>query len=493
MKNKPKLLFWLNGFFLHFSLAYYLQSQMNADFFGIVDINSKPKKFFEDQKLVDFKKNWYFHDHIDLNQKKPDIQYLMNFEKKYNINLWNLVINERFFYKHNPFYKFEKEEILSILEQELKLFETILDEVKPDYFLTYDPVFHHQKLFLDICKIRGIKILSMHFTGIKNKVIIAENASTLDFDKNSLECLIPNKIITSKNESYDDIWHKYMVDKTPKIKNKIIALLQYLRTNDSELIKTNFMYAGRTKFNVIKDLLNLELKKKSRSNFLQKFSVSSPNLKIPYVYFPMNIVEEMNLLHYAPFYTDQIEVIRHIAKSIPIDYVLYVKEHKGAGLRGWNEIDYYREIIEIPNVKLIHPTFDNNLLLQHSKLLVTIRGTTAYKAVKYGIPSIIFGSQPFEIIPSVFKVNSLLELPNLINKIIDKPVDASYYKKYEQLIDNLGCNFDMFYYENLRNKTFFSGNILSNVEINENNMHDFLENNKKFFSELLIKHLKILS
>ena len=86
-----------------------------------------------------------------------------------------------------------------------------------------------------------------------------------------------------------------------------------------------------------------------------------------------------------------------------------------------------------------------------------------------------------------------MELPNLIHKIIDKPVDVSYYKKYEQLIDNLGCSFDMFYYENLRNKIFFSGNILSNVEINENDMHDFVENNKKLFSELVIEHLKFLN
>jgi hypothetical protein len=51
----------------------------------------------------------------------------------------------------------------------------------------------------------------------------------------------------------------------------------------------------------------------------------------------------------------------------------------------------------------------------------------------------------------------------------------------------------MFYYENLRNNIFFSGNILSNVEINEHDMYNFVENNKKLFSELLIEHLKILS
>jgi len=493
MKTKPNLLFWLNGFLIHFSLAYYLQSEIDANFFGIVDINSKPKKFFESQKLVNFKKNWFFHNHIDLNQKNPDLEYLLDIEKKYNINLWKIALNERFFYKHNRFYKFQKEEILSILEQELKLFEKILDEVKPDYLLTYDPVLHHQKLLLDICKFRNIKVLSINFTGIKNKIIIAEDATTFDFHKDSLKILDQNPKSFSKNESYDDIWQKYMIDKTPKLKNKIIALSQYLRTDDSELVKNNFMYSGRSKFKVIKDTLNLELNKKNRSNFLQKFTISSPNLKNPYVYFPMNIVEEMNLLHYAPFYTDQIEVIRHIAKSIPIDHMLYVKEHKGAGLRGWNEIDYYKDILEIPNVKLINPSFDNNTLLQNSKLLVTIRGSTAYKAVKYGVPSIIFGPQPFEIIPSIFRVNSLLELPNLINTIIQKPIDTSYYEKYEQLIDNLGCSFDMFYYENLRNKVFFSGDILSNVEINEHDMQDFVENNKKLFSELIIQHLKFLN
>ena len=90
-------------------------------------------------------------------------------------------------------------------------------------------------------------------------------------------------------------------------------------------------------------------------------------------------------------------------------------------------------------------------------------------------------------------MNSLLELPNLIDKIIDKPIDNSYYEKYEQLIDNLGCNFDMFYYENLRNKKFFSGDILSNVEINEHDMQEFIENNKQLFSELVIQHVKFLS
>lgn len=495
MKSKPKLLFWINGFFLHFSLAYYLQSQLDADFFGIVDINSKPKKFFQNQNLVDFTKVWYFHDNIKKKYNNIDLDYLSKFEETYKINLWESVLNERFFYKHNRFYKFNKNEILSILVQELKLFESILDEIKPDFFLTYDPVFHHQKILLELCKAKGIKILSIFYTGIKNKVIIGENGATLDLNQDSLENLPENEIYQQDNEknSYDLVWNKYLQEKTPKFSNKVIALLAFLRETDSSLINTNFMYYGKSKIKTMADVLNLELKRRLRFNFLQKTTNLSPDLDIPFVYFPMNVNEEMNLLHYAPYYTDQIEVIRHIAKSIPIDYLLYVKEHIGAGLRGWNEIKYYKEIIEIPNVKLIHPNFDNNILLANSKLLITVRGTTAYKAVKYGKPSIIFGQQPFEIIPSVFRVKSLSDLPLLIQRALDCNVDVTYYKKYEKLLDKNAFKFNMFEYENIRDKTFFSGRILSNVTIHENDMINFLTKNKKMFLDLVDEHLKLIS
>ncbi len=172
---------------------------------------------------------------------------------------------------------------------------------------------------------------------------------------------------------------------------------------------------------------------------------------------------------------------------------MYVKDHIGAGLRGWNDIDYYKEILEIPNVELIHPQFDNNTLLQKSKLLITVRGTTAYKAVKFSVPSIIFGKQPFEIIPSVYRVDSLTELPRLIKQALQDKVDSSYYEKYEELIDDRAFEFNMFDYENIRNKIFSSGGILSNVEIYEKDMIGFLTDNKQMFSNLTNEHLKSIS
>lgn len=494
MKTKPRLLFWLNGFLLHFSIAYYLQSQTQADFFGIVDINSKPKKFFQNQTLVDFKKIWFFHDHIKKPLQNADLNYLSNFEKKYNMDLWKLAINERFFYLHNRFYKFTKQEILSVLEQEIKLFESIIDETKPDYFLTYDPVFHHQKLLLDLCRKKGIKILSIIISsGIDNRTLIVEDGATLDLDPNAIINESFNKKITAnENSSYDTVWQNYLKKRNASFIDKLTALKDYLLDFDSQLVESNFMYYGRTKFKVVKDALNLELKRNHNYRFLQKNSILSPELTAPFVYFPMAIEAEMNLLHYAPYYTNQIEVIRHIAKSMPINYMLYVKEHPGAGLRGWHDINYYKQIIDIPNVTLIHPQVDNAILIKNSELLITIRGHSPLKALKYGKPSIIFGEHPARILPSIFTVDSLNSLPELIRKALKHKVEPLEYEKYVELLSDRLFEFNMFDFENKRDEAFYSGSILSNVPISNKDMIEFLNRNKEMFSGLLNAHLKII-
>ena len=252
------------------------------------------------------------------------------------------------------------------------------------------------------------------------------------------------------------------------------------------------MYYGRSKFNVTKDALFLEFKRKRNYNFLQKLSVSSPDLHTPFVYFPMNVDEELNILHYAPYYTNQIEVIRHVAKSIPINYVLYVKEHIASELRGWKDPSYYKQIMDIPNVIFINPLFDNNVLLTNSKLVIAIRGTTALKAMKYEKASIVFGEQAFQIMPSVFKVDFLNSLPTLIRKALNHKVNSSDYRKYEELLGDRAFEFNMFEYEINRDKNLFSGGILSNILISNKDMINFLDKNKDLFSGLLDAHLKII-
>ena len=182
MENK--ILFWLDSDLFDFVLAYYLQEKTNADFYAIIAITNKPKKFFKNQKLVDFKETWFYFDHTTKRQTKPDHNYLSAFEKKYDLNLWELATNERIFHRFNRFYKFSTEEILLILEQECRLFEKILDNVKPNFFITKETIQHKDQILYKMCKKIGVKILMLSQPGVGYKCIISSESRKFDSTKN---------------------------------------------------------------------------------------------------------------------------------------------------------------------------------------------------------------------------------------------------------------------------------------------------------------------
>lgn len=495
---KKKLLFWTNVFMLHFSLSYYLQQKLDDDFYAIIDVPSKPKKFFQNQKIVNFKKTWDYNDQIKKTSKKPDLEYLKKFEKKYKINLWKMAINERHFYKFNRFYKFTNQEILTILEQECKFFEKILDEIEPDYFLTYDPPFHHSKLLLEMCKSKGVKILCLYFTRIGSTTILAEDGGTLDFpqnidtvelDKKEEDRLKEKYILNKKTKSYSTLTKNYKNERGATSTDKLKALIDYILISDSKNIQSNYTYYGRTKFKVILDTLGLSIKRQIRANHIQKNQRKTVDLNIPFTYFPLNIEEELSMLHYAPFFTNQMEVLRHIAKSLPINHKLYVKEHTFAEFRGWHKISEYEEMMDIPNLILVHPSYPSDKLVKHSKLVVTVRGTASFDAAIHNKPSIIFGDIPFTILPSVYKVKSLTELPSLIKTALETPINPQNVLKYFKLMEERSIDFSMMDYEVIRNNQFYSGNTLSDVDISEKDTKEFLDRNSHYFESLIKSHL----
>ena len=148
---KDKILFWLDAELKQFTIAKILQEKHNADFFAIYDLNHHLKKSFEKQTIVDFKRVWYYWDNYKESLTKPDLEYLKKIEEKYKINLWQIAYGERLFYEYNSFYKFDRNEILNILEKDCKFFESILDEVQPNFLIIKPPDFHRSHILAEIC------------------------------------------------------------------------------------------------------------------------------------------------------------------------------------------------------------------------------------------------------------------------------------------------------------------------------------------------------
>jgi len=165
---KDKILFWLDVNLVYFGIAKYLQEKLNSNFYAIIDINNSTKPFFQNQELVHFKKTWFYRDHIKNLDEPLDLEYLKKFEDRYSINLWNSAYGERLFVDYNNYYNFTDKEILKIFEMDIKLFENILDEIKPNFLIMKVTDNHQNHLFHEICKFRGIKISKTYWRTTKS-------------------------------------------------------------------------------------------------------------------------------------------------------------------------------------------------------------------------------------------------------------------------------------------------------------------------------------
>jgi len=487
-----KILFWFSGDLTPFCLAYYLQKKIDSDFFAIIDTYDKPKTFFKNQQLVNVNKSWFYHDYFQ-KMTKPDLLYLDNFEKKYDINLWELAINERIFYRFNEIYKFSNDEILSILEHECKLFENILNEINPNFLIMSEPTLHQHELLYKMCKKFGVKILLYNRPNI-SRCIISENPRKLD-NKINFDNLPASNRTFDELLSYRKSLNYFGSIKTfrNKFKSSNLELFKsFLKFTftENQHIKTYYTHRGRTKIKVLKNEIAKKLKRKFRNRFINKNFETKINLKENFVYFPLAVDEERNLLISTPFYTNQIEIIRHIAKSLPPGFKLYVKENPAQKIRYWRNISDYKQIMKIPNVSLIHPSFSAEKIYEHCSLVITIGGSSGLEAAFYQKPSIVFADLGYVILPSVTKLNRIEELPTLIRESLNKEVNSIDLDKYLTLLHDNSFDFNPLDLQNRYDEFFYFGGHYQSVDISEEKMKYFLDDNKKTLQKLAFEYEK---
>ena len=481
ISDEKNILVWLDFdayAYVNFGIIAALSKLDKFNFIGIVT-NHENLSFFQNQQIIPFKKLIYYPD-CYIHKSTFDLDKLKNFEKKYDLNLWLDVYAERSFYKYwTEFHKFTKEEILSIIENSISFFVDILEKFKPKLVFMQQPGENISNLLLyRIVKKMNIKILMPNLIHTHNKIIISDNIGSreiVDEYKRIMkdytnESIIYDDEFIKKSNAIETINIQLKFKSNTTFSQKINHYIKRLSHNPEPVYKN----IGKTKLKMIKYKYQNHFEIKKRKQFLDNKSIKSIEDK-KFVYYPLQSEPEAKVLTESPFYSNQIALIENIAKSIPIDLILYVKEHPVQKTKLWRSIEDYEKILALPNVKLVHPSVNSQELISKSKGVVVINGSVGFETLFHKKPLILFGDEYYDELSMVTKIKSLTTLPEVIsNALSNFKFNNKELNALMQAVNNRTIS--IHYVSIIKD-----GVVLSSIQRNENDFNLTIKHFEKFY------------
>lgn len=113
----------------------------------------------------------------------------------------------------------------------------------------------------------------------------------------------------------------------------------------------------------------------------------------PFLFVPLQLQPESSIDVYGNALSNQIEIIKATARLLPFDWEIWVKEHPHA--IGDRPPSYYRELLCIPGVRLIHYDEDSMALIRRATMVASVSGTACMEAGILGVPAITYAPMFF--------------------------------------------------------------------------------------------------
>ena len=464
--------------YVNFGIISALSKLNKFNFIGIVT-NQENLSFFQNQQIIPFKKLIYYPD-CYIRKSTVNIDNLKKFEEKYELNLWLDVYAERSFYKYwTDFHKFTKEEILSITENSISFFINVLEEFKPKLVFMQQAGENISNLLLyRIAKKMKFKILMPVPVHTHNTIIISDNIGGREITDEFIKLM---KNFTDESNIYDDEFIKksnlietvnvqLTFNSSATFSQKINHYIKRLSQNPEAVYKN----IGKTKLKMIKYKYHNYFEIKKRKQFLDNKSIKSIEDK-KFMYYPLQSEPEAKVLTESPFYSNQIALIENIAKSIPIDLVLYVKEHPIQKTKLWRSVEDYKKILAIPNVKLVHPNVSSQELISKSQGIIVINGSVGFEGLFYKKPVILFSDEYYDELSMVTKIKSLTTLPEVIsNALSNFKWNNKELNALMQAVNTQAISVPYF-------SIIKDGVVLSSIQRNENDYKLTIKHFQKFY------------
>ncbi len=398
-------------------------------------------EFIREQKDIDY--NTILVDH-ELHKKHTDVildlEFIKKFEEEYSMPpLWHYLYADRKLMMSigpkeettttiDPLYSHE--DLLRSFQVRARAIEDMLKKEMPDFIVFFaigalgHMILHH------VAKKLGIRTFGIDFPRVANLVCLSESYNTLTGVEKTFKRFVVNPndeelkkaddfIKHYRNtgslrlEYYETFMKNFLKKKSLLHPKNAIRSFKYLFTLTGNYWRNRKLFVyGETSQSPFRFIAH-KFKRRYRVFRGVRDMVSKPDYSTDYVFFPLHYEPELALILLAPYYFDQAQLIAQIARSLPIQYKLYVKDHPA--MKGRRARSYYKSLLKIPNVVIIDPSVSSFDLIKGSKLITTITGTVGWEASMLGKPVITFGNVFYNVLSFVKQVGKIEDLPNLVN------------------------------------------------------------------------------
>ena len=308
-------------------------------------------------------------------------------------------------------------------------YEKIFESGKTTHYFTTGIAYTYNLVSFQVARKRNIKHISFYGTRYDNRTAISLDIKNTfnEVDKHyqnySFDKVSPKMYGRVKGFINRPIQPAYMKNainassiKGVFIKEFFIRANQYYFSN-----KHKYDFFTRSPLELSRFKLNKILQAK-KINAFHNNVFDKPNYKDRYFIFPLHMQPEASTLILSPFYVDQKTTIINISKCLPLDTIIYVKEHKSA--LGQHSLGFYKDLKKYANIKLI--SYRENMfdLIKHSLGTINLSSTVGFESLFLKKPAVVLGDVFYNSTGLVFKVDSFKELNEVLEKVSKEGFDV---------------------------------------------------------------------
>jgi len=400
-------------------------------------------EFLKKQKDINYTSLLLDEDiHENYKNEVIDWEYLGKIEKEYGVpNLWPYIAIDRVVMSNQLVreYPYDKspyayEEMVKIFQVKAKAIINFFEKEKPNVVFSTVVASISSMLLYYVAKKKGVKFLLSDSTRIKGGCTLTEDYKRYTYVEKEFNELMAKRKKSQKTQEAREFLKEFRSEPTtflyysPNELNKSFRLQPLKWLSPKSVWRTinwffkltaNYLAGKKRDYTDEKPLGSLidKIKRKVRTAAGLKGLYNEVNLDENFVFFPLHYEPELSLSLFAPFWQNQINLVRQMSVSLPLNFKLYVKEHPG--MVGYRTRSYYKELKKNPNVKLVNPIVPSYDLIKKARLVLSISGTIGWEAVLLKKPVITFGDVFYNKLSFVKKCEKIEELPYLVKSQLE--------------------------------------------------------------------------